>query len=229
MFFQHEVISNKELNSKFNSIKLRSLDKSFSFSPGQFVLFRIKDNILRAYSIASTPEDLPKWEIFVDISPSGPGTTYLRMLKNGDTVKTLNPSGQFVLGQKGGNYIFAATGCGVAPFLSMIKEIIKNKENKVFLYWGLRFNKDIALKKVLDSYSKTDKNFTYEIVLSKPDPDWKGLTGHLINPLIAKAKLLGKGNYKIYLSGSREFVRETTEALEKEKFPARKIYFESCY
>ena len=41
--------------------------------------------------------------------------------------------------------------------------------------------------------------------------------------------ILNNNNSKIYLSVSREFVGQTTEALEKERIPTKKIYFESCY
>ena len=83
MFFKHDVVSNIKLNSKFNSIKFKSESKSFIFKTGQFVAVKVNKNIFRLYSIASEPEDLPYWNMFIDITPGGPGTTYLKSLKKG--------------------------------------------------------------------------------------------------------------------------------------------------
>ena len=229
MFFQHEVISNTKLNSKFRSIRLKSNSKNFSFKTGQFVLMKVGDNISRSYSIASEPTELPYWNMFIDITPGGPGTTFLKSLKKGQTVETSEPKGQFILSRKMNNYIFGATGCGIAPFIPMITELLKNTEKKVSLVWGLRFNKDIALTKMLNSLSTTYPNFSFEIVLSKPDKNWGGKGGHATFSIVQKAKKLDKKTTGIYLSGSREFVKESTHELDKEKFPLKKIYFEACY
>ena len=45
MFLTHEVIENKKLNDKFHLIKFKSLSK-FSFTPGQFVLFKYKTQVI---------------------------------------------------------------------------------------------------------------------------------------------------------------------------------------
>jgi ferredoxin-NADP reductase len=229
MLFRHTVISNKKLNAKFNSIKLRSKSKDFLFRVGQFVAVRADKNIFRLYSIASEPQDLPYWNIFVDITPGGPGTSYLKSLKKGQVVETLSPKGQFILSNKMNNYIFGATGCGIAPFIPMITELLKNKEKKVSLIWGLRFKKDIALTKMLNSLRKIHSNFSYEIILSKPETSWHGKRGHVTLPILEKVKESDSTKTGIYLSGSREFIKEATVVLDKEKFPLKKIYFEACY
>ncbi len=229
MIFQHNVISNQKLNSKFHSIKLKSNSKNFSFKTGQFVLTKVGDNIFRSYSIASEPEQLPYWNMFIDVTPGGPGTTFLKSLKKGQTVETSEPKGQFILSRKMNNYIFGATGCGIAPFIPMISELLKNTDKKVSLVWGLRFNKDIALTKMLTSLSMTYPNFSFEIVLSKPDKNWEGKGGHATFSIVQKAKKFDKETTGIYLSGSRDFVKESTKGLDKEKFPLKKIYFEACY
>ena len=127
------------------------------------------------------------------------------------------------------NYIFGATGCGIAPLIPMISEIVKNAEKKIFLYWGLRFNKDIALTEMLNSLKQKYPNFSYEIIISKPDDTWKGKGGHATYPIMEKAKKLDKEKTGIYLSGSRDFINEATDVLNKEKYPLKKIYFEACY
>jgi NAD(P)H-flavin reductase len=82
---------------------------------------------------------------------------------------------------------------------------------------------------MLSSLSNTYSNFSFEIVLSKPDKNWAGKGGHATFAIVQKAKKLDRQTTGIYLSGSREFVKESTERLDKEKFPLKKIYFEACY
>ncbi|MCJ7805525.1 FAD-dependent oxidoreductase [Patescibacteria group bacterium] len=229
MFSEHEVISNKVLNGKFNLIKLKSKNRDFKYKVGQFVTIKVKDNIFRCYSIASLPEELPFWDIFVDISPGGPGTTYLKSIKKGQVIKTLNPRGNFLLNKRLDNHIFAATGCGIAPFLPMIKELLKSKDKKIFFLWGLRFKKDIVLEDLLKSYAKANRNFSFKIILSKPEKDWKGETGHINNTISKIAKGFSYSNTGIYLSGSGEFIKESESLLLNEKFPLKRIFVEACY
>ena len=141
---RHEVVRNEVLNDKFNLLTLRCQDK-LNFNIGQFVLLSIGKSINRAYSLASCPHELPFWKIFVDITPGGPGTTYLKNLKKGDIIQTGHPTGQFTLSLTGETYIFGATGCGIAPFLPMIETLLDNHK-KVCLYWGLRYKKEVSLK-----------------------------------------------------------------------------------
>lgn len=229
MLFRHEVISNTALNEKFILIKFKSFSSGFKFKVGQFTTIRINQTTFRCYSFASIPEDLPYWEILVDITPGGPGTTYLKSLKVGQSIESLPASGQFELNGKLKKIIFGATGCGMAPFLPMIKMLAKNKNNDVQIFWGLRTEKDVILEKMFNDYSKSNKNMHFEIILSKPSDKWKGKTGHITGEIIKTAKEFSNKNSGIYLSGSNEFISEVCDLLEEEKFPQNKIYHEACY
>lgn len=226
--FQSTVISNKKLNEKFRLIRLKVTTHGFIFKTGQFIVLKVTESVFRSYSIASLPSELPYWNILVDITPGGPGTTYLRSLKKGDIIRTSSPKGQFLLSQKMGNYIFGATGCGLAPFLPMIKEL-STKNKNIFLFWGLRYQQDITLTNLLKSYQKLNPHFNYKIVLSQPDAGWTGKKGHITPWLLKKALPLRDQGLNIYLSGSRQFIQETSDQLKRKRIPSKKIYFEACY
>jgi NAD(P)H-flavin reductase len=225
------VIQNQKLNSKFHLLKFKVLAKKFAFVPGQFVTVKVKDNIFRSYSIFSLPSDLPFWEIFVDITPGGPGTTYLKNLKNGDTIKTSLPAGNFTPQKdKTDKLFFGATGCGLAPARPILENILQsNLAAKVHFYWGLRNKRDIALIPLLKSLEEKYPNFSYEIILSKPEVPWKGKTGHVTEYLLQNVNNDIKHKTSIYISGSGEFIKEALSELQKAKFPAEKTYFEACY
>lgn len=229
MVFRHEVISNKALNSKFNLIRFKSENNKFVYKIGQFVMVKIKDGIFRCYSVVGTPDELPFWEVFVDITPGGVGTTYLKSLRPGQSVETLSASGHFLLNDKLKNYVFGATGCGIAPFLPMVKKLVADKICNIYVYWGLRNENDIALNNLFESYSKFNKKFHFEIILSKPGCGWKGKTGHITNEMLKKTKELFDKDTGIYLSGGSKFIVEANKLLLKQQFSPHKIYQETCY
>jgi NAD(P)H-flavin reductase len=229
MLFKHDVISNTRLNGKFNLIRFKSLDPAFSFKIGQFATIKVKDGVLRCYSFVSSPEELPFWEIFVDTTPGGPGTTYLKALKPGQCLETQAVGGHFTLNQKFKKFIFGATGCGIAPFLPMLKSLSEEKGAEIYVYWGLRDKADVALTKLFKSYSELNDNFHFEVVLSRPGGKWKGKTGHITEELLLSAIKIPNKNAAIYLSGSGGFVADVRNNLIKKEFPHGNIFHEACY
>jgi len=228
MFIEHTLIQNKKLNDKFILLTFKSLSSQFTFKEGQFVTIKIADTIFRCYSIISSPNELPNWKMFVDITPGGPGTTYLKKLKKGEIIKTLEPRGALLMDIKPSRFIFGATGCGLAPFLSMLLPLnLKNKE--IYLYWGLRNREDIVFENLFKTYSKKYLNFHYEISLSNPDKKWRGLKGHVNNFILEKSKESDAKNTAVYLSGSGQFVDDVGDNLQKNKFRLKNIHHEACY
>lgn len=227
MLYKHKVVSNRRLNEKFHLIKLESLNKIFLFKEGQFVRVKVKKDISRSYSLASSSNKLPYWQIFVDITPGGPGTTYLKNLKKEDIIKTSPASGQFILSKKSETYIFGATGCGIAPLIPMIEKLL-TENKKIFLFWGLRYKKDITLETFLNK-CRLRGNFYPEIVLSRPESAWRGKEGYITSFILKRVKAFSSDKIAVYLSGSSEFIKETTYALTKERFPVKRIYLEACY
>jgi len=231
MFLKHEVISNNKLNKKFNLIRLRVKKIGFNFKPGQFVTLKITDSVFRCYSISSSPDILPFWHIFVDITPGGPGTSYIKKLKPGDTIETTLPTGKFVYKKDGSkNIILAGTGCGIAPLLPILQTSLKdNLINKVLLLWGLRFKKDIVLENQLKQITKNNAKFHYKIILSRPEEKWTGNTGHIQKHIVKNTKILPPRETSIYLSGNGEFIKESLSDLKKTRSTPAQIYIEKCY
>ncbi|GAJ28075.1 ferredoxin--NADP reductase [Acidomonas methanolica] len=102
-------------------------DPGLRFENGQFAMIGIEVEgkpLLRAYSLASAnyEEHLEFLSIAV---PEGPLTSRLRHVKVGDTVLVgRKPTGTLLLDnlRPGRNLYFLATGTGLAPFMSLIKD-----------------------------------------------------------------------------------------------------------
>lgn len=216
------VIKNKKLSNKFHIISFKFESRIANFEPGQFLTLKVSKGIFRCYSIFSLPKDLPNWQVFVDITPGGPGTTYLKNLKKGDIVHTSNPTGFFTKREDDTeNIIMASTGCGLAPLKSIIESILfkKNNGNKnIYLLWGLKSDDKFVLKEKLDKWSQ-NKNFHYLFCFSHD------ITKKLQNLLLK----LPKNKTSVYLSGNGSFIQESTKELRESGVLEEHIYFEQCY
>ena len=231
MQIKSEVLQNQKLNYKFHLIKLKAKKEGFNFKPGQFVTLKVTNSIFRCYSIFSSPDTLPIWEVFVDITPGGPGTTYLKKLKRGDIIETSFPTGIFVHQKDGSkNIILAGTGCGIAPLLPILEKASEDKKNKnIILLWGLRFKKDIVLKDSLKKLAMKYTKFHYNIILSQPEEKWSGNTGHVQKYIIGSLQGVSPKETSLYLTGSGDFIKETLKDLQKRKISPAHIYLEKYY
>ncbi|MDO8498618.1 MAG: FAD-binding oxidoreductase [bacterium] len=229
--YQSKVLENKQVNQKFHQLKFKLQGDTFAFQTGQFVVLKVGEDLYRDYSLASTPQALPQWEIVVDVTPGGPGTTYLKQLKPGETVETTSPRGVFTLQEDGAEtVILGATGCGISPLKPMIEELLSGSEKKkVCLFWGLRYGSEIFLEDILGKWQKDYPNFDFKIVLSKPEAGWEGESSHVTECVIEMVGKSSKDKTSVYLCGSSEMVYDVRESLAKIDFPHDKIYFERYF
>ncbi len=124
--------------------------RSLRFESGHFVMVGIvvdSKPLLRAYSIAS-----PHWEEHLEFFsikvPNGPLTSRLQHLKVGDDVLVgRKPTGTLVLTDllPGRNLYLFATGTGLAPFMSIIRDPdTYERFEKIVLVHGVRKVDELA-------------------------------------------------------------------------------------
>ena len=145
-----------------------NLQKAFA---GQFISILIPNKTFhRPFSIADFDEK--KNIITILFKLKGEGTTYLKSLKEGDSVEFLAPLGNgFELINK--NSLLVGAGIGIAPMLFLKKEMDKNNI-KNYLITGFR-SKDEIIEgsdenviggSVLDNLDKIVKEKNIEIIYS---------------------------------------------------------------
>ncbi|MEC9407291.1 MAG: ferredoxin--NADP reductase [Pseudomonadota bacterium] len=131
-------------------------DEALRFRNGQFVMVGMDvegKKLLRAYSIASANhEDF--LEFFSIKVQDGPLTSRLQHLKEGDQIYvSRKPTGTLVLDDlnPGRHLWLLATGTGLAPFLSLIKDPESYERfEKVIVVHGVRYENDLAYRHVLE-------------------------------------------------------------------------------
>lgn len=125
-------------------------DDGFRFDNGQFVMVGMMVEgkpLLRAYSIAS-----PNWEEqleFFSIKVArGPLTSKLQHIKPGDSIlMSRKPTGTLLISDllPGKHLYLLATGTGLAPFLSVIRDPeTYERFDKVIITHGVRHAEDLA-------------------------------------------------------------------------------------
>ncbi len=208
-------------------------DQPFSFVPGQFVGIQadIKGYGWRRtpYCIVSPPNDERTFQLLIRLVPQGPLSYYLGRLRPGDVIAFRGPLGRCMVPKTSDEeLILFATGVGIGPFLSLAHVLREQGyEKPVRLYWGLRLVQDICLLDQLDDLVATFPQFSYEITLSQPPPDWTGLRGRITETIPPKLTTLG--GKRFYLVGNGAMIEEMTLALSDLGVDRTSIYQEAFF
>ncbi|MEN8253145.1 MAG: FAD-binding oxidoreductase [Patescibacteria group bacterium] len=220
-----------DLNDKYVKYSFELIEPNkMEFLAGQYISIKVNENgSRRSYSICSSPKVDHGFELLVDIEPNGVGVSYLQSLNFGDEISFLGPMGIFVVDEKQTDeLVFVATGSGIAPFHSMVLDLLQNKgeQRKITLYWGMRYSKQIfwldEFKELMDNFSQ----FNFHPVLSKAEPGWTLCHGRVTDCLMVHG-FPANGDY--YLCGSKAMIEESGEILKKSGISKEKIHFEKFW
>ena len=138
-------------------------------------------------------------------------SNYLSNLKPGDKVKVTGPSGRRYLLPSNAldyNYVFFATGTGVAPFRGMINELFeKGITNQVALVFGCPYRTDFIYPKYFNEMETIHPNFHYIKMISREDRRQDGSKYYVQTAIDDRSEtlspILGKENTLIYLCGMK--------------------------
>ena len=233
--FYNSVLTNvidETPNVKRFFFSVPELDK-FTFNAGQFVQLDlpIESKVTtRAYSIASAPSENNSLELVIVLKEDGLGTPYLfNKLKIGETVKLSQPAGKFTRQElPDGDLCLICTGTGIAPFRSMVYDIINKNANSyknINLIFGARYIHDLLYRKEFKELQNSMRGFHYIPVLSRETADkWSGETGYVHS--IYKKLYAEKPNALFYLCGWKVMIMEARENLLQLGYDKKQIKFE---
>ena len=156
----------------------------------------VKEPTLRAYSMASYPEEK---EILLNVRiatpppradesvPPGIMSSYIFDLKPGDKCIISGPYGEFFAKETNAEMIFVGGGAGMAPMRSHIFDQLRRikTKRKMTFWYGARSKREMFYVEDFDMLQKENPNFTWHIGLSDalPEDKWKGYTGFIHNVL----------------------------------------------
>ncbi len=221
------TIKSIEEISKDTRIFKLELDKGIDFRAGQYITFILEENgkkFTAPYSIASTPLENKTIEFAIKLVNSGGVTSHLWNKKEGDVLKLKGPMGGFGIKEsKKEKIVFIGTGTGIAPFRSMIKELIENEtEKNLTLIFGERFEDEVLFEEEFQELESQNKNFKFIKVISKPTENYKGKTGHVQENL----EEIDTSNSDAYICGNPKMVEEVNQKLIDKGMSKESIFFE---
>jgi ferredoxin--NADP+ reductase len=189
------------------AIFLFSLSEDFHFKPGQYATLWLTHRgktLPRPYSIASSPAQSRKLEFYLNLVEDGRLTPslwdpeVLNDLHNFHSethVAISGPHGRFVLDPDDPrDLVFVASGTGVAPFVSMLRDLREAsltdlrsfRRRRVYLVHGVSFSSHLAYRAEFEQMAletmrdpEVGLALVYLPTISRPhsDPGWTGLKG----------------------------------------------------
>ncbi len=215
-----ESIKDLTHDIKLFSFKLKE-PKEINFVPGKYVQLlapkyeKSSEEVYRAYSIASDPAVKDSFDLIIRLVPGGICTTYcFEYLKEGDPVKCNGPYGDFHLSEADSDMIFIAGGSGMAPFVSMLYEMVnKNINRKATYFFGANKVKELFMLDLMKEFEDKLDNFKFVPVVASPDEDekWDGQTG-LVTEAVDKL-VDNASECEAYLCGSPGMIDASIKVL----------------
>src|SRR3989344_637823 len=198
--FEAEVISKKDLTKDVIELSF-TLPETFDFCAGQFVMLRLfHDNVykFKSYSVLSPPSQKGRLDLCIKIIDGGFASEAFKVISIGEKITLRGPFGQFMFRDQAPEAWFIATGTGVAPFFSMLKEYLPRSEKKFRLIFGVRKKEDLFYQE-----------------------EWEGYSGRVQKHLVEDLQ-----NKDFYICGLKEMVLETQQYLLDRGVAPERIHFE---
>jgi Na+-transporting NADH:ubiquinone oxidoreductase subunit F len=156
----------------------------------------VKDDVVRAYSMANYPEEEGIIMLNVRIASPPPGSddvppgqmsSFIFNLKPGDKVMISGPFGEFFAKDTDKEMIFVGGGAGMAPMRSHIFDQLRrlHSKRKISFWYGARSVREMFYVEDFDALQAQNDNFKWHIALSDPseEDNWAGYTGFIHNVL----------------------------------------------
>jgi len=154
----------------------------------------VKENVVRAYSMANYPEERGIVMLNVRIAspppnaddvPPGIMSSYIFDLKPGDKVTISGPFGEFFAKDTDKEMVFIGGGAGMAPMRSHIFDQLRRlkSKRKMTFWYGARSLREMFYTEDFDELAAENDNFTWHVALSDalPEDNWTGYTGFIHN------------------------------------------------
>jgi len=213
-FFTVQRIVEKVIHHTSEIFEIRLSRYHENFYPGQYIsIVSDQPSIYREYSIASGTTE-PYFSFLIRQVPGGKITQFLSHLQPQETITTSLPVGNFRPGfaQKNGDFIFIATGTGIAPFVSYLKSY-PNRPPRQILY-GVRYLTEAIVLPELKKHCPT------QLAISR-----EKIAGHHYGHVTDLLDRLSKdSNIHYYLCGLQNMIQEVTSWLKQHGVSTTQIH-----
>ncbi len=195
-------------NDKPHKVRLYSIASPSRGEDGEGkILATTCKRLIDEYWPQTPKDDETRHDLFTGVC-----SNYLCDLKVGDEVLVTGPVGKrFILPTEPAkhDYLFLATGTGIAPFRGMISDLLEGPDGPVgsdiHLVMGVPYTTDLLYDEHLEELSKRHSNFHYHTVVSReiqPDGTRGGYVHHYLDRQVHLHETLLAGDRTLmYLCG----------------------------
>ena len=191
--------------------------ETFRFKAGQYIEFIMGDGSRRAFSMANAPLD-SMIELHLRLIEGGKFTSFVfNEMKEKSIHRIEGPIGQFYLRDSEKPIIFIAGGTGFAPIKSIIEDMIANKnKRKIYLYRGVRSEKDFYMNELVNDWIKQLEGLTY-IPVVEDGLSEDARSGYVHHAVLEDFKNLN--DIQVYCCGAPGLVENAFKDLTKSGLP----------
>lgn len=190
-----------------------------TFTAGQYVRVGLTNVRLGKFTIASAPHDT-HLELCVEAIPGGRLTPRLVALGPGAVVDVGSAvKGGFVLDRTGTVHVMVATGTGIAPFRSMIRDALHRSVGGSFVVLhGASYADELPYFDELTALAAHDPRVEYVPTVSRPEEPrnagWNGQTGRVDVLATELAPRWSGPGTRVYACGNSGMVSTVTSAMK---------------
>lgn len=208
----------------------------FTFKAGQFITFDLpigekRLDRWRSYSIASAPS-AKVLELCIVRVENGRASDFLfEEVEVGTTLTYKGPDGAFYMPQQlTVPSVFICTGTGVAPFISMLKDLDERKgfSQPIHLIFGTRIEAGILYRSYLEDLAQREPNFKYDICLSRAADSWTGHRGY-VHEVYTSMYTGQASDIHFYLCGWSNMVDEAIKRLTEDMQVSERNIIQELY
>lgn len=233
------IIDRADLTDSVAFFRIRPDGAPAPFAPGQYITVGLASDdrlVQRPYSIASSARRLGEgYELYVRLVPGGALTPLLFGTRAGDRIALKRPKGRFTL-QPGDErtQLFVATGCGLAPFMSMLRTLDDDDAPRpTVLLHGVSYADELGYRDEIERWAVDPRwSLTYVPTISRPahprNAGWSGRTGRaeaVLGPLLPRLGL-APDRTVAYVCGNPEMTVAAEGILRGAGFDQRSIHKE---
>lgn len=177
----------------------------FSYRPGQYVEFLLRDGSRRSYSMANAPHTGPALELHIRHMPGGKFTDHVfGAMKEKEIQRIEGPFGSFFLREDSDKpIVLLASGTGFAPIKALIEHMqFQGIQRPATLYWGGRRPEDLYMDDWVRARLSEMPHLRYVPVISDalPEDHWTGRTGFVHRAVLEDLPDLS--GYQVYACGA---------------------------
>lgn len=197
------------------------------FYAGQYVNLTVPNTEqVRAYSMASPPEEPAALEFLVRLLDGGAMSDFLRAApKPGTVVALKGPYGVFYRRERDAPMLMVAGGTGLAPMLSMLRQLAARgaSRRRITLCFGVTRSSDLFGLEQIDKLAETLPGLERRVAVMNPDAAWNGTRG-VVTDLLQPADLAQTPD--AYLCGPPPMIAAARDWLLQHGLPLANIYAE---